>query len=257
MRNNILLNIILLFTFFNIGFTQESEIARKIIIKTSPLAYLPDILGSGNFNICTEIYLKNKISLDIDLGYMLSLGPSGGFGQISAKDNKGFKINIESKKYINKYKIIEPVILLIWPMIFQLNSLELQNSGYYFSINTFYQYTQTEREERVLDYISDIPHPNSTYYKFNYYTVNRNRTGLNIKFGYQAIKKCGFILDQAIGLGIQYISSYSNNKFGNDDSNDRYNIPVIFNEMNKKFDSGSDFFPNFVYTLKIGWLILN
>ncbi len=254
-RLKILMIIILMFFAAKIKSQDiDTVISKKIIINTSPLAYFPDILGSGNFNIGAEIYLKNRTSLDINLGYIASYGPtSGDWYGISTVDNNGFKINMESKKYLNKHKIIEPVILLIWPMIFQLNSLELQNSGYYFSIHTFYQWTQTKSDERVVDYITDTPHPNSTYYKVNYYTVNRNKTGINIKFGYQAIKKCGFTLDQAIGLGIQYISSYSNNKLGNGSTKEMLCFPFWFIPVYRTFESGSGFFPSFVYTIKIGW----
>ena len=136
-------------------------------------------------------------------------------------------------------------------MIFQFKSLENSHTGYYIAASTFYQRTLTERDETVVDYISDTPYPNSVHYRVNNFTVERNIIGIHIKFGYKAIKKCGFIVDFSFGPGIQYVESQSHGKTGiNNDREFQFNPDFI---ANKLFDSGSGIFPGFIYTLKIGW----
>ena len=217
-------------------FPQEkiTEYEKRITITTGLYDYLPDKLNSGNFNIGAEINLKGRKSLAVNLGYIESYGPQSGWFIISTKSNKGIKIQIEGRHYLNKHELIEPLILLFWPMIFQYNSRESSHTGYYIAVSTLYQLTLTEREKNV-----------------NNYTVVRNIIGIYPKFGYKAIKKFGFVIDISFGLGIRYIESHSHGKTG---KNSDQELPFIFVFLpNKLFDSGSGLFPGFLYTLKIGW----
>jgi hypothetical protein len=251
-RIKILFTLILLVS-STFTFPQDiiTEYEKKISITTGLFDYFPDKLNSGNFNIGAEINLKGRKSFAANFGYIRSYGSSGGWFQIPAIGNKGIKIQLEGRHYLDKHKILEPLILLFWPMIFQFNSQENSHTGYYIAASTFYQRTLTERDETVVDYISDTPYPNSVHYRVNNFTVERNIIGIHIKFGYKAIKKCGFVVDFSFGPGIQYIESQSYGKAGvNNDREFQFNPDFL---ANKLFDSGSGIFPGFIYTLKIGW----
>ena len=231
--------------------TEDSLKAKGIIITTSVLEYLPTIkLNTGNFNIGTEIYLKNGNSLYANFGLIKSYGQSSGLFSISSQSTQGLKIQVEGRHYLNKHKIFEPATLLFWPHIFQYKSQTLQNTGYYVAIHSFYQWTATYRQETVVDYIDNNPFPNSTRYKQNIYSVDRNVYGLNIKFGYQCIKKCGLTVDYAVGLGGQYISSSSKNRLGADTGwpGQQKDYP-----SNKLFDKGTGFSLNVLYQVRLGW----
>lgn len=224
----------------------DSLKAKRIIITTSVFDYLPTIkLNTGTFNIGTEIYLKNRKSVYANFGLIKSYGqPSGWFG-ISSQNTQGLKIQVEGRHYLKRHKIVEPAILLFWPHIFQFKSQALPNTGYYFAAQSLYQWTATDRQETVVDFIDNNPVPNSTHYKQNVYTVNRNVYGLGMKFGYQCIKKCGLTVDYSVGFGGQYISSNSGNKLGTNQNND---IP-----WKKLFDSGAGLYPDIIYQVRLGW----
>lgn len=226
--------------------TADSLKAKRIIITTSVFEYFPTIkLNTGTFNIGTEIYLKNRKSVYANFGLIKSYGQSSGWFGISSQNTQGLKIQVEGRHYLNRHKIVEPAILLFWPHIFQFKSQTLPNTGYYFAVQSIYQWTATDRQETVVDFIDNNPLPNSTHYKQNRYTVNRTVYGIGMKFGYQCIKKCGLTVDYSVGLGGQYISSSSSNKLGTNINND---IP-----WKKLFDSGTGFYPDLIYQVRLGW----
>lgn len=246
------LSTIILMMFSSMIYSQKIDTlkAKRVIISTSVLDYLPSLLNTGNFNIGTEIFLKNRKSLYANLGLIKPYGQSGGIFSVDALSTHGLKIQAEGRHYLNKFKIFEPAILLFWPHIFQYNSQTLENTGYYIAIHPTYQWTATDREETILDYIDNNPYPNTFHYKHNIYTVDRNVYSLNIKLGYQCIKKCGLVIDYAVGLGGQFISSSSKNRMGTD--NDYPNSDIDF-PWNKLFDKGSGLYPNIIYQLRLGW----
>lgn len=225
--------------------SKDSLSFKRIAITTSLFDYVPMALNASTINIGTEIYLKNRRSIGLNLGYISSYGTSGGYLQVSALSTKGIKVQVEGKQYLNRRKIFQPAIFLFWPHIFQFKSQNLQNTGYYVAANVSYQNTKTKREETVVDYIDDLPYPNHTHYKTNIYTVDRNVYALNVKFGYNCIKKCGFTVDYAVGLGAQYISSSSKNRMGTNSDLDVYG--------KKLFDHGDGIYPGFIYQVKLGW----
>lgn len=243
-----LLTLFILTAFSAQAYAQPADSlkAKRIIITTSVLEYLPTFkLNTGTFNIGTEIYLKNRKSVYASFGLIKSYGQSGGWFSVSSRRTQGLKIQVEGRHYFNRHKIVEPAILLFWPHIFQYKSQALPNTGYYFAVHSSCQWTATDRQETVVDYIDNNPFPNSTHYKQNIYTVERNVYGLNLKFGYQCIKKCGLTVDYSVGLGGQYISSSSGNKLGTNKDND---IP-----WKKLFDSGTGFYPDIIYQVRLGW----
>ncbi|MGQ0829129.1 MAG: hypothetical protein ACT4ON_12130 [Bacteroidota bacterium] len=228
---------------------RDSLIFKRFTFTTSVFDYIPNKLNAINFNLGTEIYLQNYKSISANVGLIKSQGASKRNLRISSLSTKGIKVEIEGKHFINKHKIFQPAILLFWFHIFQFKTQNLENTGYYLTANVFYQNTSTERQEIVAN-IDNNPFPNSYQYKQNIYSVERYVYGLNVKFGYQCIKQYGLTIDYAVGIGAQYISSYSQNRIGTD--NDWPNSERDF-PWNKLFDHGSGIYPNFIYQLKLGW----
>lgn len=244
----------IIFTVFSVlmySQTADSLKAKRVCITTSVFDYLPTInLNTGNFNIGSEIYLKNRKSVYVNLGVIKSYGPTRGLISNYSLRTEGLKLQMEGRHYFNKRKIFQPAILLFWLHIFQFKTQEVQNAGYYIATNISFQNTKTDKQETIIDYIDNNPFPNTYHYKQNIYTVDRNIYAFNIKFGYQCIKKRGFTVDYAVGLGAQYISSSSRNRMGNDQDwpNSENDIP-----WKKLFDKGAGIYPRFVYQLKLGW----
>lgn len=242
--------IFLTFSILTYSQSKDSLKSKRVIIAISLFDVFPNNLNAASFNLGTEIYLKNRKSIGLNVGYIKSFEPTGGYFQLSTLSTKGIKLQVEGKQYLNKRKIFIPALFIFWPHIFQFKTQELQNTGYYVAANFSYQNTKTDRAETVVDYIDDIPYPNHTHYKANVYTVDRNAYALNIKFGYNCIKKCGFTLDHVIGLGVQYVSSSSKNRLGTDAS-----WPNSERELyaKKLFDHGAAISPSLIYQLKLGW----
>jgi hypothetical protein len=232
--------------------TPDTIKLKRVIITTSLLDYFPTLrLNTGNFNIGSEIYIKNRKSFCVNFGIIKSYGQSSGLISINSQSTQGMKIQVEARHYLNRRKIFEPAIFLFWPHIFQYKSQTLQNTGYYVAIHSSYQWTATDREETVIDYIDNNPFPNTAHYRQNIYTVDRNVYGLNLKFGYQCIKKYGLTIDYGVGLGVQYISSSSKNRIGND-----FSWPNSERDHgNKLFDKGTGIAPNFLYQVRLGWAL--
>jgi len=245
-----ILLVFLLVTSLSSAQLNETLKSKKLIITSSLFDYLPNKLNAGTRNVGVEIYLGNRKSVGISMGSIHSYGPSGGLFQISSVSTRGMKFQAEVKHYLNKRKIFEPAILIFWPHILQYKTRELQNTGYYTAINITYQNTKTERGETVLDYVDNIPFPNSAHYKQTIYTVDRSCYALTIKFGYQCVKKYGLTVDYALGLGAQYISSNSKNRLGSERG-----WPGSENDIpwKKLFDNGAGIYPAFNYQLKLGW----
>lgn len=223
---------------------------KRVTITTTVTDYLPTLqLNTANINIGTEIYLRNRKSLFFNVGFVKSYGPSRGLFTTNSENTTGFKGQIEGRHYLNKRKLYEPAMLLFWPLIFQYNTQELENTGYYVAMHSSFQATITNRQETVVDYVDNEPWPNTSHYKQNIYLVDRNVLALNIKFGYQCIKKSGLTVDYAVGLGGQYISSNSTNRQGTDTD-----YPNSEKDIGGKlFDKGAIFYPNIVYQVRLGW----
>jgi hypothetical protein len=252
---NILFALLIVALPFVVEAQQEDTLkSRQLILTTSILEYLPIPLNSGNFNIGTEFMLKDRKSLSANIGIIRSYSQnadgdwlhlsSQNLLYISSLNTKGLRLQIEGRHYLGKQKMFEPAVLLFWPHIFQYKTQTQANTGYYVALASTYQYTATDREESIDYYIPDSPY-DLYVYKQNIYTVYRNAVGLNVKFGYQCIKKYGLVVDYAVGLGGQYISSNSANKFGNNDDKDLF--------RNKTFDDGAGFYPMLTYQIRIGW----
>ena len=214
--------------------------------------YLPTLkLNTINFNIGTECYLRNRKTLHCNIGLITSYGQASGWFSISSQSTQGFKVQVGGRHYLNKHKIFEPAISLFWPHILQYKSQTLPNTGYYVAVNSFYQWTTTDRQEIVLNNIDNNPFPNSAHYKENIYTVDRNAIGLSVLLGYQCVKKSGLTVDYSIGFGGQFVSSHSTNRIGTDT-----NWPNSEKEYpNKLFDSGTALVPNIIYQVRLGWAL--
>lgn len=245
--------LIVFFLFWSIiSFSQATDSLRekKISITTSVFDYASVLFFNAiNYNIEIAKSMENRKAIHINLGYINSFKPviREGFVNFAiptSLDTKGYRIQLEGRHYLNKHKLFEPSIVLFWLKLFQYHSIVQDNTGYYIAFQSKYQFTATEREERVVDYIVEQPYL-QTFYKQNDYTVSRNVLGGYFKIGYNAIKKSGFTVDHAIGIGAAYISSSSENKKGNNNDTD---FPY-----DKSFDNGSGLHFDFAYSFKIGW----
>ncbi len=245
MKNTLTILLLYFLTFSTFAYSQnpDSLKAKSFNITYSICDYFSLITANAyNINLGSEIYLKNKNSISFNLGLIKSTVPSGGgLLSISSLSTQGLKIQIERKHYFGIYKLFEPVILLFWTHIFQYKSQSLLNSGYYYSIQSAFQQTATKREG---ENYNQIHNPD------DFYTVNRTVYRINLKIGYQCIKKHGLTIDNSIGLGAKYI--YSNSKNFLITSNQWPQNEKDF-PWNKLFNTGAGFYPDIVYQLKIGW----
>lgn len=234
------------------AFSQGNDTlkVKRVVVTTSAFDYLGNNQNNGNLNIGAEVYLKKRTSVYANVGAFKQYGPASGWFTITSEHSQGMKIQIEGRHYLNNRKMYEPTILLFWPHIFQYKTQSLQNTGYYYAIHSFYQYSETVRQETVVEYDNINPFPNNEHYIQNLYTVYRSSYGLNIKFGYQCIKKYGLTVDYAIGIGAQYISSYSVNRLGLDTDWPEQQREIF---TNKLFDKGAGVYPSFIYEVLIGW----
>ncbi|MCC6369882.1 MAG: DUF3575 domain-containing protein [Bacteroidia bacterium] len=200
---------------------------KKLVLSTSLFEFIPDIkLNTSNYNLGVEFRLSNLVSLSTNFGMVKSVGTPQGFFVIPSIKTEGFKAQVEFRIYHNRLH-------------------EKQLRGFHFGPQFVYKFTQTTREETVLDYVDNNPYPNSQHYKLNTYTVNRFVTKLNLKLGYQFLIRGGLVIDPSLGFGAQYISSKADNRLGNNAANDE--------PWGKLFDTGSDFYPNLSFQLKAGW----
>lgn len=229
---------------------QDSLQFKKIIINTSVFSYLPDQLNTGTFNLGSEFYLKNRKSLGLNVGLIRSYGPSGGWFTVSSLSTRGFKIQADGKYFFGKRKVIQPLMLIFWPHILQFKTQEVQNAGYYWGAEVFYQNTITNRRERVVEDIEYSGFFPVTHYRDNFYTVNRSEYAGRLKIGYQCIKRSGLVVDFAIGLGAQYISSYSINRIANYTGFAGFQNEWLWPKL---FDTGAGLYPSILYQLKLGW----
>ncbi len=245
--------ILILFFLFriSIGFSQPNDTlkVKKYSITTSVLDYISEFRTFNEviYNIEISVPIKKKNYIHFNVGYLKSTEIDKIF--FSAFPNpidktQGYRFQLEGRHYLNKHKLFEPSLLLFWLGVFQYKSIEQNNTGYYIAFQTKYQFTETEREEKVVDYVQEQPYF-QTFYKQNNYTIDRNLLGSYFKFGYNAIKKSGFTVDYAVGVGAVYISSSSENKLGNSNDSDY--------PYDKLFDDGTLFRFDFTYSFKIGW----
>ncbi|MBE7443686.1 MAG: hypothetical protein HS119_14660 [Flavobacteriales bacterium] len=235
----------------NISFSQANDSLKikKYSITTSILDYVSEFrtFNEITYNIEFSLPIKNRYFVHVNVGYLKSTETNKVF--FNAFPNpidktQGYRFQLEGRHYLNKHKLFEPSLVLFWLGLFQYKSLVQNNTGYYIAFQSKYQFTETDREETVVDYIQEQPYF-QTFYKQNNYTVDRNMLGSYFKFGYNAIKKSGFTVDYAVGIGAVYISSSSENKLGNSNDGD---FPY-----DKSFDDGSRLHFDLAYSFKIGW----
>lgn len=227
---------------------QEGDSLKKNMggFTTSLLEFFPDPkLYTANVNLGMEYRLRSKNTLYVNLGYLHPYGKPEGFFGLSSRWTRGLRLQVEKRRYLNRRKIVEPAILLFWPHIFQFGTRDQDNTGYYWAIHSAFKRTQTRRTEYYLARIEDEPYPGTKYYERNEYDVFRTSISIHLKFGYQCIRKRGFIVDYSVGCGAQYLTSHSE---GNILEHTNRDIP-----WNKLFNSGSGFFPSFLYQIRIGW----
>lgn len=221
---------------------------KKIVFNTSVFEYFPTLLlHTGNLNLGSEIYLGKNNSVYINAGYITSYGESSGIISILAIKTTGYKIQMEGKHYLRKHKVVQPAMLLFWPHIFQFHSQKLENTGFYASVHSFFQSTETLRPQ---SFVYEAYGPNKPRIMVNNsYVVTRRAAALHLKFGYNCIKASGVNIDYAVGIGAQFIYSESVGKSP---------LGTVWSESQgeygqKAFDEGFLIRPSFVYQVKIGF----
>ncbi len=223
---------------------------KRLIIKASSFEYLPSLLKTGNINLGAEIYLKNRKSVYANFGVIWPYNFNFYLWDWYSADNyKGWKLQVEGRHYLNKHKIFEPAILLFWPHLLQFNSEELPNTGYYVGLHSSQRFLTSNRTENVIVYNENVPFPNNAQPRLVSYTLNSTLYGLNLKFGYQAIKKYGFTVDYAVGIGCLFISNTLVNKVGDVPELSRLNYPNLPAYF---FGKETGFSPNLMFQLKLG-----
>jgi len=223
----IILILLITISVFTYSQSNDSIKAKRVIITTSLYDYInPFILNSYIVNIGSEVYLKNKKSVFFNIGLIRPNKSQGSWFDVDAISSKGIKIQIEGKHFLNRPKIFNPKPPRC-PQNFYKHKKNL-NTGCYIALHSFYQFSKTERQETIND---DTPFPNTHYFKNNYY-VDRNVIGLNFLFGAQLIAKYGLTVDVAEGIGLQYISSKSINRLGdNEDKDYLIKAPLLHQTM--------------------------
>jgi hypothetical protein len=203
-------------------------------IKTELSALFPNIIYStGRLHAEVEKSLPNRRSIVIGAGYIYSYGASRSAPLLSLSVNqettRGYKANIEYRKYLNRHKVFQPLCLLIWPLALQLNGVKDSHTGLYVSGQANYQQTFSEVLRNYIEYTEER------------YLVNRVNPSLLFRFGFQTITKNRIIVDQSLGVGIQYSSCFSSG-------------PVEANMVSWMNNPGSDnnFFPAINYSFKVG-----
>jgi hypothetical protein len=227
---------------------QDSLSFKKIAISTSLLEYFPNPkLYTINCNIGAEVYIKNGYSIFLGGGVLLPAGSPVSYIGIPSEQSKGYKFRLEGRRYLKRKKEVEPAMLIFWPHVFQYHNVPYQNSGLYTGLSSSFQFTETERKESVQTEVSPAGNP---VYKDNVYFVNRNQLAMNLMLGFQCIKKSGFFVDYAVGLGIQLVSSSSSNRIGGDQN---YPNSSLDWPMDKYFDYGTGIGPNLLYQVRLGY----
>src|SRR5690606_25838148 len=133
-------------------------------------------------------------TLAFDAGYIYSYGPSRPAGWIDfsleQQHTTGFLIGIEHRTFYGRDRIWEPLYLLIWPLVLQLNGTEQQFGGLYTSLQLSHQQTMT----RVTHSSGvTIPHP---------YVVTKAQPILAARIGFQSVSPRRIVIDQSLGIGV-------------------------------------------------------
>ncbi len=195
---------ILLFSY--LGLFAQEEAASHFLLKTSLSSFIPDYCNSGKIQLEFEKPLAKNQSILMQAAYIFSYGPSIGPNlesftyQVGQEQTVGYKIGVEYRKYLNRHKVIQPLCLLIWPLVLQLHSIENPNSGLYMSGQLNFQQTEI-LTRNYMDQSSQI------------YSVDRYTPTFLVRIGFQSLNKNNFAVDQSLGFGIQYVSCVSNQAF--------------------------------------------
>ena len=226
MRTSILIFLLVANGHFHLQ-AQDSA-ANKSVIKTNLVSYLPNlVVNTGKANLEFEWALGNFRSSLVECGFIYSYGPTEKewiSPTITQKSTRGFMLNYEVRHYFNRSRVFEPLCLIIWPLVFQLNSESSNNTGLYLSGEADYRHTITE-----------IPQVDGIM------NISRANPFLLINIGFQSINKKRLCVDQSFGVGLQYITSFSGSR-----PSALLNSPIYTEDRRH-------FFPMLNYSFKIGF----
>lgn len=218
---------------------------RRIVPTISVLEYIPEPkLGTINCNAGTEIYMDDRSAFWVNAGYITTVMNPAGYFAVASERTTGFRVQVETRRYLNRHSVCEPAMLLFWPHILQYHTEVLQNSGFYFSPHCSFQLTNTTRTADR-SYFQLAGTGEQTYH------VYRKVFVLAAVIGYQCVKAGGFTVDYSVGLGAQMIESQSDPIVPpTDGAHETNDLP-----WKKPFDRGAGIFPKFLYNLRLGWAL--
>lgn len=213
---------VLLLGFFVIGlcvFGQQDDkenLSKSMVIKFDVASFSGDwVTNSSGIGLGVEFGLSSKLSFEQDLTYLYKTDQGASNFSINVENLYGIKSNSELHFYFDE-------------------SLSAKLNGLYWGPNFVFQYTNAKREEWLEDRT------------LNNYTINRYFTALNLKLGYQGELYKNLLIDVAMGIGVQNVSSNSDGKISES---------AGFSEFpfGKYYDEGSDWFIRPSFNLRLGY----
>ncbi len=170
--------------------TNEAEPYKRLVLSTNIFGLAPHFDdATSNFNLHTEYYLGNRKSVTFQVGSLYAFKSNmGNYFFMTGEEIKGFRAELEMRRYTMKKKVINPLVLIFWFHLFQYGSQSVENSGYYYGTNISYAS------------IGILEDPGSDY-------ILRDTYALHAKVGYQCFKEYGLMIDYAIGIGAQYVKN--------------------------------------------------
>lgn len=168
-------------------------------VKARTGMFFPTIYNTQRLGLAIEKSVSKNKTVDLSFEKHGSLGPSTeGIFEIAQIVTTGFYTSAEYKCFLNRDKVFQPLCLLIWPLVFQLKSKKNAYTGLYYSF--FVAYHQT----KILFKNNDA--------------INNYNPQFLIRLGFKTISNKVIVLDQALGIGVQYhnhinYSSYYRNNF--------------------------------------------
>ncbi len=203
--------------FYISGNLLLSQDVRKnaCIIKYDVISLLGDqVTTSMGVGLGVELMVGSDQSLSTDVMYIFPCKSCGeAYTKIETEKTVGFMVSADYSFYLIPGK--HPF------------------SGFHLGPRLAYQYTRSDMYET---YQNGVP---------NTYQVHRNMLSAHAMAGYQFRIAGPLYFDPALGFGVRYISSWSENKKGDDPG--QHEFPY-----DKDFESGAKWFPSFDISIQLG-----
>jgi hypothetical protein len=184
------------FVCFSFLLMSQEKTERSWFLKTDLISYFPNFgFNTGKANVEFELPLKNReTSVSLNLAYIYSYGATSqaDYLFIEQKRTTGFSAKGEYRIYLGRRTVIEPLCLLIWPLATQLNNTKEKYTGLYLSGQTGFTQQWITMNEEYSEPLTEIK-------IFPDFIPN-----INLRVGFQSVSPNSVVVDQSLGLGIQY-----------------------------------------------------